>query len=399
MRRQLPVYSPIRLDAIVTAAAALRDRTGARSALERYLSEEFHAKRVILTSSGTHALQLALAGARPLGPMGRVVALPGYSCFDLVSAAVGAGVRVRFYDVDPITLCPDLESLRLVLREGVSAVVAGSLYGYPLDWADLRAECDGGGVELIEDAAQGVGTRAGAEIGGAIASATVLSFGRGKGWTGGGGGALLLRESALELPDRVKLTPPGRGTDAKAVLLTLAAWVFGRPVLYRIPTSVSALGLGETQYHAPTPPGVISAFSAALALGTALQAQDAVEGRRRAADRWSQILDTMPEANVVRPCRPVGGTDAATFLRYAIVARDRNDAVAFCEAGRDLGVAAGYPVALHRLEQAGSLISDSPPPLPGSERLAEALITLPTHAWVTDADVASLSRLVSGMGG
>ena len=399
MRRQLPVYSPISLGAIVTAIASLRDRAGAKSELERYLSEAFHADRVILTSSGTHALQLALEGTRSLGARGRVVALPGYSCYDLVSAAVGASVGVRFYDVDPITLSPDLDSLRLLLREGVSAVVAGNLYGYPLDWEGVRVECEAVGVDLIEDAAQGVGTCTGADAGVVMAAATVLSFGRGKGWTGGGGGALLLRDSALESPDRVKLTQMGRGTDARAALVTLATWVFGRPSLYGIPTAVRAFGLGETQYHSPTTPGMISAFSAALTLRTAAQAQDAVEGRRHTADRWSHLLDTVSEAWEVVPCRPVGGAGAATFLRYAIVARDRREASALCESGRGLGVAAGYPVALHRLPQAASLVSGSPRPLPGSERLAEALITLPTHSWVKDAEVVSLSRIVSGMDG
>lgn len=398
MRRQLPVYSPISLEAIGRAVAALRDRAGARVALTRYLTDTFDAEQVILTSSGTHALQLALERVRSLGTMGRVVALPGYSCFDLVSAAVGAGVRVRFYDVDPKTLSPDLDSVRTVVQEGVSAVVAGSLYGYPLDWAGLRAVCESEGVDLIEDAAQGVGTLAGAKVGGALAPTTVISFGRGKGWTGGGGGALLVRDSAVEPAEHVKLMRSSWGTDAKAALVTAAAWMFGRPTLYVIPTSVPALGLGETKYHSPSTPRVMSAFSAALAARTAAEAQGAFEGRRRNADRWSQALEEVSDTSAVTPCRLVGGgLGSATFLRYALIARDGGFAAALCGAGRALGVAAGYPIALHRLEQAQSLICDSPSSLPGSERLAETLITLPTHAWVRPADVTRLTNVLAGM--
>lgn len=187
MSYQPPVYSPLTLAGIAAGIRAALGGDTLREHLETLLATSFDAERVVLTRSGTQALQIALSTLADGGPDAIPVALPGYSCFDLVTAANAAGVRVRFYDVDPVTLSPDLASLQRLIDDGVSCVVAGNLYGFPLDFAALRSMCDLAGVPIIEDAAQGVGTHTPQGKGGSLGDATVLSFGRGKGWTGGGG--------------------------------------------------------------------------------------------------------------------------------------------------------------------------------------------------------------------
>ncbi|MDH5761183.1 MAG: DegT/DnrJ/EryC1/StrS family aminotransferase, partial [Gemmatimonadota bacterium] len=160
IRHQLPGYSPLTLGGIMVAAA--RGVAAGRAVgfeLEAYLSERFRGEEVVLTGSGTQALQLALGYGFMEGPgAGRPVALPAYACFDLVTAAVGAGVPVVFYDVDPAHLGPDADSFRRVIADGAGTVVVGNLYGFPLDWDWIRGECGREGVLVVEDAAQGVGS-------------------------------------------------------------------------------------------------------------------------------------------------------------------------------------------------------------------------------------------------
>lgn len=391
MRRQLTVYSPLRSGAILAGAvAAVKDSTEERTALEAELRDRFRAERVILTGSGTEALQLALVHPAFVESRGGVVALPGYSCYDLVTAARGAGTKVRFYDLDPRTLTPDLDSLRAVLRDGVSVVVAGNLWGYPLNWTDLRSECAAAGVGLIEDAAQGLGTTSDGGPGGTLGDATVLSFGRGKGWTGGGGGALLLRRDAAESQLDLHVSEAPATRSATRLAVTAAAWVLGRPALYRIPLSVPGFGLGETRYREPRPPSAIPGFSAALARRTASDAIEAIEGRRRTACTLLEILRTRTS---VTACKPLGGPDSASFLRLPAVVRRADATDSVLRRGAHLGVAATYPKALHQLPQARPLMPSERQPLPGSEELASALITLPTHRWVSDSDIAELSEL------
>ena len=83
-------------------ASVFRPEEAARALSTRLLAR-FEASRALLTGSGTQALQLALVSSCAPDPSsgGPVVALPAFSCYDLVSAAVGAGIRMVFYDVRP----------------------------------------------------------------------------------------------------------------------------------------------------------------------------------------------------------------------------------------------------------------------------------------------------------
>lgn len=394
MRRQLTVYSPLSLSGIVGAAsAAAFHGERERRQLERELLRRFSADRVILTGSGTQALQLAIEATvthRP--PRERVVALPGYSCFDLVSAAVGADVAVRFYDVDPSTLTPDVSSFRTALLGGASAAVVGNLYGYPLNWSELRAVSEEAEVPVIEDAAQGLGTTADVGTGGTLGDMTVLSFGRGKGWTGGGGGAVLVRGERRRIDSAERRTPRS-GRSARAALVTAVVWGLGRPHLYGIPTAVSGLGLGETTYSDPTGPDQMSSFSAALARRTEAASLAAVEGRRVVAERWMRLLrgDVDRRLNV---CQPLGGTGNAGFLRLPLLAQSADVAQKVWHSTRRQGVAKGYPTPLHRLSQAAPLIRGTPHDLPGSVRLSESLVTLPTHRWVSESDMTKIADVI-----
>lgn len=396
MRRQLPVYSPLTPGAIAGGVndGLLGRGESAREMLRARLLERFGPDEVVLTASGTQALQLALSCLEPRSGDVPAVALPAYSCFDLVTAAVGAGTRVRFYDVDPVSLGPDLDSLRAAVRAGVSGVVAANLHGYPIDGPAIRAICGDAGVPLIEDAAQGVASGGTTTLGGTMGDASVLSFGRGKGWTGGGGGALLLRGTAAAWRERISLGEPPGG--AKAALVTTAAWMLGRPSLYGVPSSVPALGLGETRYKEPTRPSAISSFSAALALRTEAASVAAVAERRALAERWLAELEGQAGEAFV-PCRPAAGTHACAFLRLPLVARDARFADELWRRAGRFGVACGYPTALHRLPQARSLVGREAPSLPASEHLATALVTLPTHRWVTKSDVRGVLDVLRGL--
>ena len=242
MKRQPPVHSPLTLGAVLgSCAESVVGPAAALDGLARALGKRFAAPGVVLTDSGTHALQIALARALPRGAKPPMVAMPGYCCYDLVTAAVGADVRLSFYDVDPRTLSPDLDSLRAVVSEGASAVVVANLYGYPLDWSGIAEVAADGGLPVIEDAAQGIGAAAPGGPGGTLGDLSVLSFGRGKGWTGGGGGALLVRRPRGNEPEawaaagtRGLLEAEGREESRAAGLAAAcAAGMQGRRVVGR----------------------------------------------------------------------------------------------------------------------------------------------------------------------
>jgi dTDP-4-amino-4,6-dideoxygalactose transaminase len=396
-RRQLPAYSPLTLGRVGAAVIdSLLSAGRARAELSSYLATTFGAARVCLTASGTQALQLAIEVAATTRKERGVVALPAYSCYDLVTAAVGAGEPVTFYDLDPTTLTPDLDSLRAALRAGATTLVAANLYGFPLDWDSIRAECSHTGAFLIEDAAQGLGGHWRGTPSGSFGDLTVLSFSRGKGWTGGGGGALLARAAldgnAGEVFERGTQRRPLRLGGMKAGVQLCAQWCLGRPMLYGIATSVPGTHLGETRYREPQLGSGMPAFCAWAVRGHADLAREHIATRRQCAAEWDALWQDEDMTGWV-PARPVSGGEAG-YLRYPLIAETPAEATRLVEGARGAGVEQSYPRTLPSLGAAQSTITRHPRSTPGASRLAQCLVTLPSHGMVDGRDVELVRRLL-----
>ncbi len=215
LRHQLPAYSPLSGASLGRALLhAFGPGMDGQAELTAMLEREYRADRALLLGSGTQALQVAIALAmRHVGDA--VVALPAFSCFDVAAAAVGAHARIKFYDLDPTTLAPDPRSLESALARGARVAVIAPLYGFPVDWDALADLLVRYGAMAVEDAAQGDHAEWRGRKLGSLGPISVLSFGRGKGWTGGSGGALLIRDQApwQGLRDTLMEMSSGTGTS------------------------------------------------------------------------------------------------------------------------------------------------------------------------------------------
>ena len=387
VRRQPPVHSPVSWRAVAGAWGAtfgIGGRGAARE-LEEALRAEFAAESVLLTDSGTSALALAMRSALD-ATAGGAVALPAYGCYDLATAADAADVPVVLYDVDPRTLGPVWESFESALTNGVRAAVVVHLYGYPVDMVMAAERCTRAGAVLIEDAAQGTGGYLGPRVLGSLAPLSVLSFGRGKGVTGGGGGALLGRGDGVELAARARhALSRSAGSLGAAVGLT-AQRLLAYPSVYGIPASLPWLGLGETVYRAATPAERIGRASA-VATRHALR-MTAGEGAIRL--QRARRLQVAARGSERRCVTPVAGATPG-YLRLAVVCAPGENASLVAAAGRDLGVVRGYPRSLADLDGFGSRFPTAAGNAAGARALADRLVTLPTHRLLTEADLTALS--------
>jgi dTDP-4-amino-4,6-dideoxygalactose transaminase len=386
VRAQPPAHSPLTARALLAGArgaAGMRDDT---RRLRELVRRDWGAHDVLLTDSGTTALALALAGAAA-GHPGAPVALPAYGCFDLATAADAAGAPVVLFDVDPATLSPNRASLERALAHAPCAVVVVHLFGIPVDAAALG---DVGGALRVEDAAQGAGTAVRGRPAGSAGSVAVLSFGRGKGVTGGGGGALLgndARGAAVVRRASGSVGAPVAGWRALAG--AAAQWALARPAAYALPAALPFLRLGETAYHPPRPPR-------ALPDGAASVLCEVWElARREAAVRATHA------ARLTRAVRAAGGTTpriaddaSAGFLRLPVLPPPGADAAA----ARLLGAARGYPLALCDLPGFGERCINPHDPFPGARLLAERLVTLPTHSLLEARDLEALEEWIEGWG-
>jgi perosamine synthetase len=394
LRHQPPVHSPLSAGALAAGvAAALGGARRARAEVERTLAERFGSDAVLLTASGTAALTLALRAAAREHAL--PVALPAYCCYDVATGAEGAEVPVLLYDLEPTSLSPDPETLRAALERGARSVVVAHLYGIPVDLGAVRTFVSRYGALLIEDAAQGAGASYADRPLGAHGALGILSFGRGKGITGGRGGALLGSGvwGAAAVSTAGEALSAGRTAPAEPVA-ALAQWVLARPGLYALPASLPFLGLGETTYRPPVPARALSPFAAGMLRRTLALAEREAAARRRHAKRLLELIGTGRSAlGIIQPPPQA----APGYLRLPVLVPEPLQARFRSPRARALGIMPGYPETLADLPGFGQRVGNLTAAFPGADRLAGSLFTLPTHSRLGAADFERLERWLGAL--
>jgi dTDP-4-amino-4,6-dideoxygalactose transaminase len=241
----------------------------------------------------------------------------------------------------------------------------------------------------VEDAAQGHGARWRGTPLGAHGRLGVLSFGRGKGWTGASGGAVLVRDPRdVDEGLGAGLAPPA---SRACILMNAAAhWSLGRPSIYGLPRAVPGLGLGETRYRPVCMPRAMSLAAAALALDGKVVADAWVGSRRAAAARYEKLLAEGGVGNV--PTRPA--QSECGFGRFPVILPRGMESFLDASAALRLGAAPGYPRPLPELDSLLPLLSDRGARWPGADLLVRELVTLPTHPLASPAERDRLVRLL-----
>ena len=139
-------------------------------AFEREFAEYLGVGHVIGVGNGTDAITIALRamGIRP----GDEVVVPSLTFYASAEAAVNAGARPVFCDVDPDTRNVTVDTVRAVMTPNTRAILAVDLFGLPAPIPELREL----GVPVLEDAAQAAGARLGGRRAGSLADAATFSF-------------------------------------------------------------------------------------------------------------------------------------------------------------------------------------------------------------------------------
>ncbi len=384
LRHQLPVWSPLNVGALIAGAWPSAD---ALHRVESRILQEYVPRKVVLTASGTVALAMAFMAATPPGKRPRV-ALPGWGCYDLMTAADAVDAEVLLYDLDPDRLSPDAGSLREVMNQAPEVLVVAHWFGVPIDLAPIQAEARERDILLIDDAAQGVGAFIGQRPAGSMGDFGVLSFGRGKGRTGGSGGALIANtDAAGRLLERATLGKPGQGLGSYAGL-----WVqvlLGRPSLYGIPRSLPFLGLGQTVYRpAPDFRGLPSRNAAVLDRTWDVSHEEALV-RREHADRW---LEEVPWSEELRRIE-VDPLATPGWLRCPVRATGRAALTLSSSDARHRGIERGYPLPMEDLPVSSRRFARFRGKTVGARALAREIFSLPTHRWVTETDFGVVKAL------
>ena len=159
-----------------------------------WLEQRFGARRALLTTSCTTALDMAalLCDLRP----GDEVILPSYTFSSTATAFVLAGARLVFCDIRPDTMNLDEKKLEDAITERTRVIVPVHYAGVACEMDTILALAKKYGLKVVEDAAQGVMSSYHGRPLGTLGDFGCYSFHETKNFSMGEGGALLIREEA-----------------------------------------------------------------------------------------------------------------------------------------------------------------------------------------------------------
>lgn len=221
---------------------------------EEQIAEYTGAERAVAVNNGTAALEV---GLRLVGvEEGDEVLVPALTFVATANAVSYLGATPHFIDSERRTLGVDPDKLDAYLdrttevRDGacynqetgrrIRAVVPMHTFGHPVDLDRLAEVCDRYALEMVEDAAESLGSTYKGTHTGNWGRCSALSFNGNKTITTGGGGAIITNDSALA--DRARHLTKVAKEDHP--------WEYNHDTVgynYRLPNINAALGCAQLE--------------------------------------------------------------------------------------------------------------------------------------------------------
>jgi dTDP-4-amino-4,6-dideoxygalactose transaminase len=327
--------------------------------VEGRLSQRLEA-RVLLTTSCTHALELALL-ALGIGP-GQEVVCPSFTFVSTANAILRVGASPVFADIEETTLGLDPHAVEAKLSPRTAALLPVHYAGIAPDMDALLGIARRRGLKVVEDAAQGLCATFRGRALGTLGDAGCLSFHETKNISCGEGGALVSSDPALLA--RAEIVRE-KGTNRSAFLR------------------------GEVDKYTWVAEGSSYVLSDVLAaiLDAQLDKLDEIQARRaEVVAFYRAALADWARARGVRLPPPDDELRRGNGHLFYMLFPDPQARDRALGALRSRGVMATFHyVPLHSSPQGRSL-GHGDERLPVTDRVASTLLRLPLHPLLTDED-------------
>lgn len=167
----------------------------------QWMKERFQTKNVLLTTSCTHALEMAafLADIQP----GDEVIMPSYTFVSTADAFVLRGATCVFVDIRPDTMNIDETKIEKAITEKTKAIVPVHYAGVSCAMDEIMAIAKKYNLKVVEDAAQGVNAFYKGKALGTIGDFGCYSFHETKNYSMGEGGAILFQDDRYLEPAEI----------------------------------------------------------------------------------------------------------------------------------------------------------------------------------------------------
>lgn len=160
-----------------------------------WLEQNFHTPKALLTTSCTHALEMAaiLIDIQT----GDEVIVPSYTFVSTANAFVLKGAKIVFVDIRPDTMNIDESLIEDAITNKTKAIVPVHYAGVSCEMDKIMEIAGKHNLYVIEDAAQGVMSKYKGKCLGTIGDLGCYSFHETKNYTMGEGGAILINNKKL----------------------------------------------------------------------------------------------------------------------------------------------------------------------------------------------------------
>lgn len=336
-----------------------------------FLRHLHEAEAVLLTTSCTDALEMS-AMLLDLGP-GDVVIVPSFTFTSTATAFARQGAKLRFCDINPVTLGLDPVDVEAAMSPEVKAIVTVHYAGVPSQVRELVELAERYGVPLIEDNAHGLFGTDGGQVLGTFGRMSTLSFHETKNFHCGEGGALILNEPADVDRAHVLLD---KGTNRRQFL-------DGAVDKYTWQGHGSSFGISD----------LLAAFLVAQ-----FEHADLIRAKRRnVAVTYRSLLESHVDRLGLRLPPELAGTTAADHMFYVLLppAVDRNEILTRMRQN-DVQATFHY-VPLHSAPGAKDLAAEFRP-CPVTDDVSARLLRMPFFNDLTQAEIArSVGALVEAL--
>jgi dTDP-4-amino-4,6-dideoxygalactose transaminase len=369
IRFHSPSYDERELEAVRAALAGHSQGDGPIGRrVEARLAELTGASRVLLTTSCSHAMELALL-ALGVGP-GQEVICPSFTFASTANAALRVGARPVFAEIEEATLGLDPRDVERRVTPRTAVLLPVHYAGVAPDMEALLDIAKRRGLRVVEDAAQGIAARWRGRALGTLGDAGCLSFHETKNLSCGEGGALLVSDP--ELAKRAEIARE-KGTNRAAFFrgeVDKYTWVAegSSYVLSDVLAAILDVQLDKLAEVQARRAAVVARYRAGLADWAA----------REGVHLPAELPEREPNHHIF-------------YLLYSESARRDRTLAAL----RARGVMATFHyIPLHSAPQGRRIGADYE--LPVTERVSATLLRLPLHARLTDADVDRVIDAVRG---
>jgi dTDP-4-amino-4,6-dideoxygalactose transaminase len=333
-----------------------------------FLEKELGVRKVLLTTSCTHALEMA-ALLLDCGLEDEII-VPSFTFVSTANAFALRGARLVFADIRPDTLNLDENRLESLITPRTKAIVVVHYAGVACEMDSILTIASRHGVRVVEDNAHGLFSRYKGNYTGKFGCLATQSFHETKNFTCGEGGALIINDP--ELAERA-LVIREKGTNRSRFFrgeVDKYTWV----------------DLGSSYL----PSDLLAAF-----LYAQLEAKEVIqEKRRRVWNRYSASLANWAQSNDVKlPVIPPQ-CEQAYHMFYLLQpsVEHRESLIAQLKAQSILGVFHYTP--LH-LSEAGKKFAAGPSNCPVTEEVSERLVRLPFYNDLGESDQNQVTAAVT----